>query len=82
MSYAEFVEWQAYYTISPFGPDRDDLRIAIHGMRTSNIHLGKKGFKLNDFLPNFEPRKPMSAAEMERRFKAQMRVNMGMAVNG
>lgn len=67
----EFAEWQAYYTIEPFGEERADYRNAILCTLIANALRGKHGWtaKPKDFMPDF--------TETERRqtpsdFRARM----------
>lgn len=67
MSSAEFVEWQAYHQIEPFGEERADLRAGIVAATVANRGRSKKDkvFKPKDFMPRFDqPRGPMTAEQM------------------
>jgi hypothetical protein len=61
-----FVEWMAYAEIEPFGEERADLRMAIGTAAIANIiyqlWTGKRDapFKVEDFVPRFEKREPIS----------------------
>ena len=63
----ELSEWQAFYQIEPFGEERADLRSAIIACTMANAWRGKnqRAFKLTDFMPNFEPPKQQTDAEMK-----------------
>jgi len=67
----ELSEWVAYAQVEPFGEDRADLRSAIIACTFANMMAaawgkkGHKGFKITDFLPNFEPPRKQSLKEME-----------------
>lgn len=56
MSVEEFVYWQAFYMMRPFGPDADDLRI---GVMSANVcaFLSGKAQELKDHMPQYEGRK-------------------------
>jgi hypothetical protein len=53
MSYIQLIEWLAYYTIEPFGEERDDVRAGIVASTIANTQRrkGKKAFKPSDFMP-------------------------------
>lgn len=55
MSHAEFDEWQAYYTIEPWGTEPADRRAALICSTMANIHRPKRSpaIGLNKFLPNY-----------------------------
>lgn len=55
----ELTEWRAYYTVEPFGPERDDIRAAIIAQTVYNaigpLVAGKR-FRpesLDQFVPKF-----------------------------
>jgi hypothetical protein len=63
----ELSEWIAYYNLDPFGEARADYRAAMLACLTANINRGKhEPFKISDFMPNFEPKKPQTMEEMKR----------------
>lgn len=64
----EYLEWQAMYSVSPFGAIRGDIRIGLLGLQLARIH-GAKHAKLEDYMPRFEPKREQSQAEMMRRWK-------------
>lgn len=47
----ELAEWAAYYNVSPFGPDRSDLRAGVIAATVANCHSVKGKFKPSDFVP-------------------------------
>lgn len=55
---ALFAEWQAYYSLEPWGEDRADLRAGIIASVTANVHRDAKrrpdAFTPQDFMPRFE----------------------------
>lgn len=67
----ELALWQAYDTIEPFGPWRDDLRAGTIASAALAPHMkkGKKRPSPTDFIPKFtaEPRKRRSPKEIERK---------------
>lgn len=54
MSYAEFVEWAAYYEVEPFGGARADIHAAqicaVLGEVNRNRRKRRKAFAVADFL--------------------------------
>ena len=55
MSSAEFTEWLAYYSVSPFGDERADLRMAILADTMARVN-GAKGTSVKQFMPSFGPK--------------------------
>lgn len=57
MGHGEFVEWQAYYQIEPFGHARADLQSATIATLIANAHRDTKkrpkSYSLKDFLPDY-----------------------------
>lgn len=74
MSYAEFVEWQAFAAHEPIGDDRADLRSALLLNLLANVHKGKNARKpkLTDFITDFwnERRGPRALAAKFRALTA------------
>ena len=68
ISSAQFAEWMAYSRLEPWGEDRDDLRMGIVAsvIANSNRGKGKKPYKPQDFMPNFEPEDEAAAIERIR----------------
>jgi len=66
ISSRELTEWQAYFSVEPFGEDRADLRSAIIACVMANAWRGKNSrkFKLKDFMPNFGPQEKQSVGYM------------------
>ena len=53
MTYREFLEWQAFYTMEPWGEWLNDLRFAQIAFLLANIWRGEKQvdpFPLQDFV--------------------------------
>lgn len=48
-------EWIAFYNLSPFGDDREDVRNAINSCVTANC-FSKSKKRIADFLPEFKRR--------------------------
>ena len=55
MDVREFMEWIAYYKISPFGEERADLRAGIIAAAISNPFRSKnqRASKPADFMPDY-----------------------------
>jgi hypothetical protein len=79
MSSAEFVYWQAYASLEPFGDARGDLQAAIIAQTIANRHRGarEKAYKLQDFLPNFQARRRMNTPEAQKEFFRAMTLAVG-----
>jgi len=60
MGYDEFLEWQVYDTLAPFGDERADLRAGVVAATMANAWRGKnqRAFAPADFLLRFEPERP------------------------
>ena len=57
MSSEEFVDWQIYYEMNPFGPKRDDFNAALIARTIAQANAPKgKRFQLKDFLLEFRSR--------------------------
>ena len=50
-----FMEWQAYYTVEPFGEERADIRMGVGFCQLANTMRGpkQKAYKPEDFMPVF-----------------------------
>jgi len=72
----QFAEWMAYSRLEPWGEDRDDLRMGIMAsvIANSNRGKGKKPYKPQDFMPNFEPEDEAAAIE---RIRENLRKTLG-----
>ena len=57
MSVLEFMEWELFYSIEPFGELRADLRSAHEMQQQGNIHRNSKTkkapWRLKDFIMSF-----------------------------
>lgn len=56
MSWEQFSEWQEYYTLEPFGEERDDLRAGTIASVIANVNRDPRrgvAFKPSDFMPKF-----------------------------
>lgn len=76
ISSAQFAEWLAYSRLEPWGEDRDDLRMGIMAsvIANSNRGKGKKPYKPQDFMPDFEPR---DEAATIARIRENLRKSLG-----
>ena len=72
----QFAEWLAYSRLEPWGEDRDDLRTGIVAsvIANSNRGKGKKPYKPQDFMPDFEPEDEAAAIE---RIRENLRKSLG-----
>lgn len=64
MGSAEFAEWLAYERIDPWSGEREDLRVAMMTASIINtirgmVGRGAKYASIDDFMLDFEPRKPV-----------------------
>lgn len=64
----ELAEWQAFYSLWPFGDERADIRQAMTSMILANAYRGKNSppVKIQNFLPFSRPpqRKEQTAEQM------------------
>lgn len=59
MPFRVYREWHAYYQVEPFGEKRADFRSAIVAATIANTMGRRKGqpaFRVEKFMPQFEPR--------------------------
>ena len=56
----QFLEWQAYAALEPFGEERQDYRIASICSVMANIHRGsgKRAFEIEQFVLKFGDQPP------------------------
>lgn len=56
ISSRELSEWQAYYTLEPFGEWAADVRAGVVASTVANVNRGKnsKPFKPGDFMPQWD----------------------------
>lgn len=69
MSNREFVEWQAYFRLEPFGAERADLRAGIVAATVANVAGGRRkgqAVKPGDFMPDFTKAAPAAGGEIDR----------------
>ena len=74
MSAEEFVDWQLYYEMNPFGSKRDDIQAAMIASTVANVNAPKgKRYRLKDFLPEFKsqyaPKPTMDNAQILATFQ-------------
>ena len=79
MSASEYTEWMAYESISPWGPEREDMHFArlmelvLSALRSIGGERGQ-AVRWQDLMPSFEAAKPVDLdAEAEREYEAVMR---------
>lgn len=55
MTWSQFVDWQNYANLDPFGEERADLRSGTIAAVIANVNSGKGGrrYKARDFMPEF-----------------------------
>lgn len=67
MDSRELSGWQAYYALEPWGPERDDQRIAHITVRLANYLRDKdqEPYQLEDFILGAKrrPKKPQSVEQ-------------------
>jgi hypothetical protein len=68
MSALEFLYWQCFYSVEPWGQEMDSLNAGIVASTIANIH-SKKTFKAADFMPVFE-KKPQPIEQVQAYFMA------------
>lgn len=62
----ELAEWMAYYSLDPFGTERDDLQAGIVASTIANANSGKgKAFQPNDFMPYSDNKQEQTADDMQ-----------------
>lgn len=56
ISSRELTEWQAYYTLEPFGARQGYVQAAIVASTVANVNRGKdsRPFKPEDFMPQWD----------------------------
>ena len=66
MSSMEFVEWQAFFSLAPFGDDRADIRSAMICKTLADVNTpkGQTRMRLADFMPRFGPPEVQSPEAM------------------
>ncbi len=67
LSARELTDYQAYYSIEPWGCLPADIRTAIVAHTTASC-FSKNTLNFADFVPKWEPEKPMDYAEGSRAF--------------
>ncbi len=74
---AEFSEWQAFNSIKPFTIDRSERMLSIICSILANSGKSKqdKSYKPEDFLIMSNQKKPVNAAEIEKKIKVMFRGN-------
>lgn len=75
MGHAEFVEWQTFYQVEPFGHARSDIQTALLASLLANAHRDTKKrpkpYGLRDFTPDYwQQRVDDKGAQIRAKFKA------------
>src|SRR5436853_567470 len=67
-----FTELLAYYGLEPWGEERADLRAGIVASTLANCHRDpkKRPFEPRDFMPDFEPKKRPTQAQLRQKIAA------------
>lgn len=61
----ELAEWEAYYSLDPWGQERADLRAGTIAATVANSHSTSGGFKPSDFMPQYGPAREVEQTEDE-----------------
>ena len=71
MTAREFIEWQAFYGMEPFGHDRFDWNFGMVAATMANCHRSKgPAFKPGDFMPDFRPKRKLTPKQARDEFFA------------
>lgn len=72
ISSQEFVEWQAYARLDPFGSERGDVQAAVVAQTVANANRGPKtpAYKLEDFVLKFDQPDALSPEDLRAKVKA------------
>jgi Protein of unknown function (DUF4035) len=88
MDREEYLNWQAYFALDPFGEERADYRAGIIAATIANVHRakGQKAFTPPDFMPRFggertRGARPQTPAQMLAVFRMFTRA-AGGTING
>jgi hypothetical protein len=57
----QFGEWRALYNLDPWGPWRDDARVALAASGLANVQGAR--CKPKDFMPKFDQKKPIRSGD-------------------
>jgi len=71
----EFAEWIAFFRISPYGPWREDLRMATICSTMANVwrSSSSRSFTPQEFMPDFTPKQPQTVEDMQHRILVSAR---------
>lgn len=79
ISSRELSEWMAYYSVEPWGAERDNLHAGIVASATINVWRGEKDEPVNaqDFMLQFgeDEKQPVSADELYGMFQTWALLN-------
>jgi hypothetical protein len=78
----ELTEWMALYRLEPFGGDTPYIGHAITAATVANANRGKgkKGAKVEDFMPKFNHK--AQTPEEQIQFAAMMTAALGGTIGG
>lgn len=66
----ELTEWMAFYSVSPFGEERADVRAGIVAAVVANTHRNpkrrKKPYEVKDFMPKWGRREDTRETLMQK----------------
>tara|TARA_R110001606_G_scaffold395627_1_gene568231 strand:- start:14266 stop:14553 length:288 start_codon:yes stop_codon:yes gene_type:complete len=81
LSARELSEWMAYYSVEPFGTQREDYRAGLIAATVANCAgAGKKRtLQPTDFIPIFVQEKQMSFIDRKQEQLRQMSIFKGLA---
>lgn len=77
MDAAELAEWQAYYHLDPWDGFRGDINAAFICQQIWNVWGNKT--KASEFMPEFKPKRRMTAEEERMMFEYQIRLHNQLA---
>ena len=81
LSARELSEWMAYYSIEPFGTQREDYRAGLIAATVANCAGAgkKKALQPTDFIPIFVQEKEMSFIDRKKEQLRQMSIFKNLA---
>lgn len=64
----ELSEWMAFYSIEPFGGEREDWRAGKIAATIANVHRrkGQRAFTPDDIIPRIKPPGPIQTPEEQK----------------
>lgn len=83
---AEFVAWQAYSLLDPFGAERADWRAGMVAATIANVNRGRttRPYHPRDFMPSFRPRppEPVQTVEEQQQILGLVALASGGTISG